>query len=320
MTKAIILTLESVKYSGDSIGDDIRIEIEALGEYISLNKTIKNNTTRELNEKICTFRGIQASFIFPLTVRIIERDLIFNDVGIEQFKIRVDLSNFGSQKIVQIIKVVESRWPFRKPEAFFDVTFNIQVVDIFRYVRETDQGFVKVRMDDGSIESLASFLKVKYEGQEVNRDCFTILEGVFQNRTASVKLDEDGSSFLQLENEHTGPVHMIYSLSKDKLKVKGKSYNVVKEVSNSWKKGFYDVEIPDHIHELGRSYTDRARKAMVWFHIGHDPKDERYLHTGSITAGCITINEVEKWDELWNVVVRGRKRDGKSVGILEVID
>lgn len=45
MTKLIQLKLSKIKYSGDSIGDDIRVEIEILGKFLSVNKTIKAGAT-----------------------------------------------------------------------------------------------------------------------------------------------------------------------------------------------------------------------------------------------------------------------------------
>ena len=320
MPKDILIKLASVKYSGKSIGDDIRIEIETVGEFFGINKQIKYGTTKQINKEIAKFTVDQPSFSLPIVIRIIEKDWVHNDVGSTSVKLKVDLSVSTPQVSTHRISVIEKRWKYKHPEAIFDVKLEVQAIDAIRYIRETDQGFVKVVMDDDSKESLPAFLKVRYERREANRDYFTILEGILQERKGSVKLDKDGSSFLQSENEHTGSVHMVYSLSKNKFKVKGKSYKVVSHPSNSWKKGFYDIEIPDHSHKLGRPYLDRASKAMTWFHIGHDPNDERYLHTGSQTAGCITLNEIEKWDEVYNILIRARKGDFKSIGTLEVID
>lgn len=84
------------------------------------------------------------------------------------------------------------------------------------------------------------------------------------------------------------------------------------------KKGVYDLEIPDAPHLGGGSYLERAKLAKVWFRIGHS--GERYLHTGRVTLGCVTMTEIEHWDDLCKVLMKARKGDGKSVGTLEVIN
>jgi hypothetical protein len=56
----------------------------------------------------------------------------------------------------------------------------------------------------------------------------------------------------------------------------------------------------------------------VWFRIGHD--GARYLHTGKYSAGCMTLLEQKQWDGLWAVLITARKGDGKSIGVLKVIE
>lgn len=51
MLKLIQLKLEKIKYRGESIGDDIRVEIEAIGKFLRVDKTIKFRTTSEINKE-----------------------------------------------------------------------------------------------------------------------------------------------------------------------------------------------------------------------------------------------------------------------------
>jgi len=44
------------------------------------------------------------------------------------------------------------------------------------------------------------------------------------------------------------------------------------------------------------------------------------LHTGSRSLGCITIVDTERWMEIYNALIKARKGDFMSVGVLEVID
>ncbi|MEK7198102.1 MAG: hypothetical protein AAB648_01405, partial [Patescibacteria group bacterium] len=59
-------------------------------------------------------------------------------------------------------------------------------------------------------------------------------------------------------------------------------------------------------------------RAMTWFKIGHG--GERYLHAGGLSLGCITVIETSRWMEVYNILIRARKDDFMSVGVLEVVD
>ena len=59
-------------------------------------------------------------------------------------------------------------------------------------------------------------------------------------------------------------------------------------------------------------------RAKTWFRIGHS--GDRYLHAGGFSLGCMTITEVVRWGEIYNGLIKARKGDLMSVGVLEVID
>ena len=89
----------------------------------------------------------------------------------------------------------------------------------------------------------------------------------------------------------------------------------LKDNSSSWL--ISDVEIPDYTHSSGEHYLE-AKRGKVWFKIGHD--GERYLHAGGLSLGCMTIIETTRWMEIYKILIKARKNDFKSVGVLEVID
>ena len=318
MTKDVILTLDSIKYSGKSIGDDIRIEWVALGESDGFNRKIKNGTTKQLNKKIGVFTVDQSHFTLPITLKIIERDMVLNDVGSKNVAIKVDLSKSGAQTSIHRIRVAESRWRYKRPVAIFDITLEIRVADGIRYVKEQLKGWLRVKMNHGMEVSLPDFLKVRFEKSENKRDYFTILEGAHQGKSASVKLDENGKSFLTGGEHHTDPVKMTYFLSRKELRVNSKRYETRDYPESPWNKGLYDVEIPDAPHKGGIGYLEVAKKATVWFRVGHS--GDKYIHTGSASLGCITLTEGKKWDSLYSVLIKSRKGDSISIGTLVVID
>jgi len=83
-------------------------------------------------------------------------------------------------------------------------------------------------------------------------------------------------------------------------------------------KGAYDIEIPDYPHPGGARYQQEAPRAKTWFRVGHS--GERYLHAGGRSLGCITIIEISRWGEIYNSLIKARKGDSASVGVLEVVD
>lgn len=318
MVKDVFITIISIKYSGKSIGDDIRIEWEILGKSGGFNKKIKSGTIKQLNEVIGVFPVDQSSFTLPITLRVIERDLILNDAGQQNVKIKLDLSSSRVQKSTHKIKVLESRWEFKRPEAIFDIKLELRVTDSIRFVKEQEKGWLTIRMDNGTRQSLPALLKVRFEELKDKREYFTVLEGAHRGKGASVKLDKSGDSFLTTVNHHTGLIEMTYSVSRKELTVNGKRYKTMDYPNSPWNKGLYDVEIPDAPHRGGISYSNVARKATVWFRVGHT--GDRYIHTGSASLGCITLIEHKKWDSLYTTLIRSRKGDSISIGILEVID
>ena len=109
-------------------------------------------------------------------------------------------------------------------------------------------------------------------------------------------------------------------LSRKELKFKGKSYST-REYQNDpdpWKHQVYTIAIPDAPHKGGENYLNRARLAKIWFKVSH-PDDKRYLHPGAYSLGCITLTEIERWDELCMMLLKARSGDGKNIGVVEII-
>lgn len=204
----------------------------------------------------------------------------------------------------------------------FEVVFEVKIMDAIVYVKyqNNGDGWLKVAPErSGEDFSIPYYTKVRLEKQEENRQYFTIMEGVRRGEKASVILDEGGSSFLQSENPHTAPIHFTYSLSTRILKLKTQHYTTLdyKNDEKPWERRLYTVAIPDSPHKGGQTYLDRAALALVWFKTSH-PDDTRYVHPGAYTAGCITLTEIERWDELCKILLKARKGDGKSIGVVEI--
>ncbi|KKU67564.1 MAG: hypothetical protein UX89_C0014G0034 [Parcubacteria group bacterium GW2011_GWA2_47_16] len=325
MTKLIELKLSKIKYTGDSIGDDIRIEIDCLNHSLDVNKTIKNESAVTVGLPVGQFFTDEPSLALPLAIKVIERDVAWNDVGTAEERFIIDVKKSGSQLLTSIIEVQETRPYKTKKKAIFELTFEASVLDAVMYVslEKGIGGWTKALSEstaEGEI-SLPAYLKVRLEKEKNNRQYFTILEGLRRGEKASVMMGSDGSSFLQTENPHIAPMHFTYSLSTRMLRLKKQRYTTIdyKNDPDPWKKQLYTIAIPDSPHKGGEAYLDRAKLAKVWFKVSH-PDNERYLHTGERTAGCITLTEVERWDELCKVLLKARRGDGESIGVVEIVE
>jgi hypothetical protein len=319
MLKKIELKLSQIKYKGESIGDDIRLEIQVLDKFLYLDKRIKAGETKEFNEEIGAFICERNYFEAKANITIVEKDIIFNDTANIAGTVKVDANNAGPQKFVYEIELRESRFHknWGKSAAVFEVTIEAQVGEAIQYIPDVNNGWLLVRILNGEAISLPAFLKVKSLYYKNNREYFEILEGHYKGKTASVKLKGE-KSYLLPSVKHEPPVHLKYSISKRKLIIGKDKYSAADDEDTPWEKGFYDIEMPDYPHPKGNEYEEKAERAKTWFRIGH--KGTRYLHTGKFSSGCITITDIKKWDEIYDKLIKARKGDFISLGVIEIID
>jgi len=318
MTKKIVLKLKSIGYSGDSIGDKIRLEVNILGKSFAIKKKIKTGTKQEFNKIVGEFDTDRKIFEAGINLRIIEDDPVFNDVGSLETKIKINTSK-NSQEFIYAILVKELRVNLSKAKAVFEIILQAEILEVETYIPEMSDGWLVVRIDrTEEDQSLPAFLKVRLTHSESKRDYFQILEGLHKGRSASVEKKSDDTSYLQSGFvERSSNVHATYSISKKVFTLNNKKYTAVDYPTMPWIKGLYDIEIPDAPHKGGIGYPESG-KAKVWFRVGHS--DARYLHAGSRSLGCMTIKETKRWLEIYNVLIKARKGDDKSVGILTVTE
>ena len=324
MLKSIQLKFSEIKYSGDSVGDDIRIEIEILDQFLRVDQRIKPGSAFKIDQSIGQFTTDQKLFKADVQITAIEKDLLFNDISKINGTLKIDTISAKSQKFIFKIQIQETRWgkAWGEQTARFEITLEAVVSDAIKYTPDvgegTGKGWLMVKFENGEPdESIPAYIKLTVERIDTKREYFTILEGAYRDKSASVEIGDDGSSWLIAGIKHELAALIIYSISKKVLTLKGKKYKADDDPRNPWKKGFYDIEIPDHPHEGGLKYPEAGR-GTVWFRIGHS--GNRYLHPGRVSAGCISITETARWMEIYNALIKARKGDFMSVGVLEVID
>ncbi|TSC92605.1 MAG: hypothetical protein CEN91_399 [Candidatus Berkelbacteria bacterium Licking1014_85] len=321
MLKSIQLKLSKIKYGGDSIGRDIRVEIEVLGKFLRVDKRIKAGTTAKINREIGRFETDRGLFQAGVFITVIEKDLLFNDVGKASGSVKINTTLAKPQQFVFEVQVREARsilgkfWG--KKIANFEIILEAIVGDIERYIPDIEDGWL--RAWDAKYNEIAfpAYVKVKSEYIKNKREYFTPLEGVYRHQLVSTKLQNDGFSYLISGIKHEPMARASYSISTKLFILNGKKYKTVDYPAAPWEKGLYDIEIPDYPHGRNDQYTE-AKRQKVWFKIGHSGK--RYLHVGSRSIGCMTIIEITRWMEIYNAVIKARKGDLMSVGVVEIID
>ena len=322
MIKIVQLKLSKIKYSGDSIGRDIRVEIEVLGRFLRIDKRIKAGTTVEIDREVGRFETDRGLFQAETLITVIERDLLFNDVGSAKGSVKINTAIIKPQQFVFEIQVRESRsllsrlfWG--KRTAIFEVTLEAQIGEIERYTPDTEDGWLVTQTSQGERVSLPAYITVHPKSIKNGREYFIPSEGTYRGELLSVPLKDDNSSYLISNVKHESMISAKYSISEKVFTLNGKKYKAIDYPEVPWEKGIYDIGIPDYPHGSNNTYTEAIRQ-KVWFPINFE--NARYLHVGARSAGCMTIIETTRWMEIYNALIKARKGDFKNVGVLKVID
>ena len=321
MFKKVQFNLTKIKYIGKSIGRNVCINIDILDKNLKIDKRIKVGDVVEFEKEIGSFSIDQKFFKTKVKIVVVEKDVLFNDMGSTESSINIDMKNFKQQKFDYMIELREKRFlkNWGKSIAKFEITIEASAVEPIKYIPDIGDGWLKVKMENGDLVSLPAFLEVQPENIKEGREYFKILEGLYKDSKASVSLSNENNNISRLltDIEYEPSTHIQYSISKKKLIIGAKKYNVADYPDYPLEIGWYDIELPDYPHSGGQYYLNRSSRAKTWFRIGHE--GERYLHTGSRSLGCVTVTEVEKWNEIYDKLIKARKGDFLSIGVLEVI-
>ena len=206
----------------------------------------------------------------------------------------------------------------RTKTANFELTLQINMYDVAHMIGSTEEGWIEVTPDwQKQRVSLPEFLRVRLLKQENDRDYFQILEGHYANKYASVKtFFKDNKPSIVPGEPSTSAISAEYSISKQTLTLGDITYKTKSYEGAPWQKGDYLIYIPDYPHEGGLGYEEYLH-ARTWFLIGFE--SARYLHVGRSSLGCVTISAEQDWEKLYEILIRARTGDGKSVGILHVM-
>ena len=316
--KLVFLRLAGIRYEGDNIGNDITLDIQAGDTFFSINKSVSAGSSATIGKPLAEFTATSDPFVIPISAAVTERDPVFNDTGRHADNFSVALNGTELQSFQLTIRVEEQGALRKAGTAIFTLDFSAELAEAVRYLPPTDDGFTAVLEEPTRKRvSLPTALAVQVERISEGREYFVILEGAMKGKRASVSLGDDKRSRLLTANPHTPPVQLNYSVSKKTLSTQDGTavYTAISD-DEPVTPGTYDLEIPDAPHQGGLFYPD-APHARTWFRIGH--RGERYLHPGRRSLGCVTVTDTARWEELYDLLIVGRKGDGISVGILRVV-
>ncbi len=186
-----------------------------------------------------------------------------------------------------------------------------------RHIIGGPDGWLRIRTEPtGQIVAVPELLQVEFVAHQGGRDFGIVLEGVHAGKKFSVRggsLDRGGA--------RRGPAQLVFDPDKNRLTYAGGTVSTVSSQAGPTPTGVHPIQIPDFPHDGGLGYLSHSRYAKTWFFLGHGNSragNDRYLHCGRVSAGCITVGPSE-WSKLYEYLIRCRSNDGKTVGSVTVV-
>lgn len=164
------------------------------------------------------------------------------------------------------------------------------------FIAKTTDYWLRVQIERGPIISLPYGLMVDRLEVKENREYFKILEGASTGKIASVQISA-GKSYLTTGISHKHGATVRFNKKAQTLHIGGRGpFNAF---SGGGHHGFtpiaagtYLLAIPAYPSAQTRiAYNPFCRHHNVWFRIGTATTNTRFLHTGAISEGCVTVRQ-----------------------------
>lgn len=314
LTKVIF---SRVLFTGDRLGPNYEFTFTAADQSVTIKANMTGKREAEINDDVFAFPELPEGRRLPLRIKVVERDEAFNDIGSLDTELVISYPEPREQTTTFDVIIYGKGREIRK-RSLASVTLITCLDKGIRYVAGLKpNSWLSVRLDAGFEAHLPHFMAIELVEITDQVTRFRILEGRFKGELAQIS-NLAGNDYLRQEiGVRQESAQMLLRISTQRLHISGQGeFPVVLDPLNPIPLGKYRVEIPDELHELGRPYLDRAKFARTWFRIGDT--GDRYLHTGSVSAGCVTIGTVESWDKICEALLRSRL-DSQAVGMLEVL-
>ncbi len=173
-----------------------------------------------------------------------------------------------------------------------------------RFVGRTSDDWLAVQLDRFGRQSLPYGMKVQWEGMKGNREYFTLLEGTYKGEKGNIKSKGASTSWFVTNLRHQPPGFIRFNRKQQAIWIGGQGpYNAFSgafthptdgKTYTQVPAGTYPLCIPDYPHSATRAaYSQWATYHKSWFLIDNCPgnyeRASRYLHTGEISEGCVTV-------------------------------
>jgi hypothetical protein len=180
------------------------------------------------------------------------------------------------------------------------------------------------------IISLPEYLQVDYSKSAAGRDYFKVLEGPERNTEASVK--QTPAPYLVPPIAYQPTAKIQFSPAKKAIRLLHASPHLIARIKPLPISDLvlyphrpnqpHHLELPDSPHRFGEPYLNQTSHALSWFRIlkkDHGAFSKPvYLHCGAVTEGCITVAQIQKWSQIYSLLIDRRLPDDNCVGTFEV--
>jgi hypothetical protein len=180
------------------------------------------------------------------------------------------------------------------------------------------QGWVICLREPSQSEiELPPYLRVDHQRFERGRDYFKVLEGPHKDVHASVIRGDDASPWVVPAVSYEGGRLVKFLPGRRTLWIPQIDLTVGAYVMEGGQlgAGLHALRIPDHSHPPGEQYLAAGPYRKTWF--GIDASGDNYLHPGRFSRGCLTVEALDRWHEIYEHLMMGRDGD-QYVGTLQV--
>lgn len=315
MEKILQLVCTNISYDGDNIGQRFKLTLKKKGnkkgqEYkfdLQCNNSI-------ILEKVLYEEMISKNGITDFTLSLEELDK-YPDSSRTSFSIGYDSETGKNHHFAIQLQLIENN-----PKIITNKKATIQIVFNLKYIKPETKTLITTNKE-GWITAYAADAKqgisipygtkVEYYYIKDNYEYFRIIEGRNFNKKKKIilktELPTDYKSRFSNKIQYKSPCKVYFNIRESLIKVKGIGgyYPVVMDYNQILPIGVYHLELLDSPHNLYGSTEKYLRKnihARSWFRIKNKSKEEKkgyFLHFGSISEGCVTIDADSKGTEIF---------------------
>ncbi len=219
---------------------------------------------------------------------------------------------------------------------------------MYYYVKTDETGWIYALASDGKTAvHLCAYTKAQVITKKGGRTLFKIGDGPNKDKVVSLS---DANAAIHLSSKPTDAptqaeavLNVVYGKMVNKwyskarndyldqqmatLSFSGKSVQVT--LNSVWGTGFtpiptgtYKIRIPDYPHAADmtsfyRKVAPNLKYDRVWFPIEYG-NNSRFVHVGNLSDGCVTVLDIDKWNDVYAYLIKYRTTSSQHVGKIVV--